>query len=268
MKFLKDLIYIKYNCVEEKEYKYNIKFALWALFFVLLYVWLYYFFYLLAEYFPQLIKYFSGVFGSLSFSLRFFVLFSIQEMILLGMLFLTFFMISWTLKSLWKNVYQFFKTKFVRKGFKPIFTTVLYSIFIYFLINSFLMILLKGFWITIPWLNWKEDVAVFLSWWHWNSYLDYAILIFSVSILWPLVEEIIYRWFITSVFLDRYWKYLWIILSSFLFTLVHFEWWVFLNLLMLSFMLSYVYYRTQSLYYSFAFHFIINFLWVLGIILS
>ena len=89
-----------------------------------------------------------------------------------------------------------------------------------------------------------------------------------VTIVWPLAEEIIYRWFITENLLKVFKPWIAILISSFIFAFVHFEWNVFGNLFLLSLWLNWIYYKTRSLSYSFVAHLLVNFIAFIVLILA
>lgn len=238
----------------------------WVLIYLFLYILIYIVVFVLWTYFSDNFIFILSFLSSFSFSNKFLILFLLQEILLIVLLLVSLVYING--KNWFPNLYYYFKNKFSWLWFRKILKYVLGMFFVYIFLNYGLISFLKFFNFSIPWLYWEQSVAVFLENWSWKTYYDYIVLIICVSIIWPFVEEIIYRGFITQIFLDRFWSKIWVFVSSFIFAFVHFEWNVFLNLFILSFILSFIYLRTKSLTYCFFFHFLINFLWVLAIIFA
>lgn len=189
----------------------------------------------------------------------FFFLFLIQEIILL------FFMIISLKISLGKStkILPYFYSKFNWLWWKKLFKYVFWSFFIYIFIISVLYSILSTLNINLPWFFGEQSISSILEKLNQPWIINTLLIIFTVAILWPIVEEIIYRWYITDILIKKIWKIWGILISSFLFAFVHMEFSVLWNLFILALILSYIYYKTESLRYSFAFHLLINWLWVL-----
>jgi len=191
---------------------------------------------------------------------RFWVFFLLQEILLLSILGISFAYYYWNLRWIWINIKSYFAQFFDWYGFKPLFWYSFWFLFLYLFINGLLNFLLVKYDIKIPWFFGEQEVMSFLQWFKLNSIDWIIIMFFSVVIVWPLIEELIYRWFITSVLINKLWPWFWMFTSAFIFDLVHMEWAVFWNIFILSFILSYIFYKTKSIWYTFWFHVAVNWL--------
>lgn len=190
-------------------------------------------------------------------------------------LFLIFFIIQYFLFFLWLfliiilfkfNIYDYIKSQFIFKWYKYF----LYAFVLYF-VMLLLLVLLKIFvdllWINIPWLFWEQKTISLIKN-ITNQDIKLVIMFFLfVVFIWPFIEEIIYRWFINKFLLDNLGYFKGIILSSLIFAFVHFEWNVFFNLFIVSLFINYLHYKSWSLYYTLFFHFLINFLTFISILI-
>ncbi len=237
---------------------------------IILYISLYLILNLLFLFFAQyLTNFLSFIWNSIPSSIIFLLLFILQEIVLLFLLWISFYyMRDKKFKNFWKYSIDYFKSKLHWKWWKFFFKYSLFPFFFYIFFVWFLFSILNKLNINIPWFFWEQKVANFLGWIPLSWFWDYFILFIIVAVIGPLIEEIIYRGFITNKLINRIGATWWIIISSLIFSFIHFEWQVFGNLFILSLILSYIYHRTWSICYSFWFHFLINFLWIIGIMLG
>ncbi|EQB86349.1 membrane protease YdiL (CAAX protease family) [Clostridium punense] len=89
-----------------------------------------------------------------------------------------------------------------------------------------------------------------------NNYL----MFFSLTITAPIFEEIICRGIILELFLKRYTDYSAIVLSAFIFGLMHMNISQFINAFIIGLILGYIYLKTRSLALCILGHFINNFI--------
>ena len=141
------------------------------------------------------------------------------------------------------------------------------GIWIYFFVSFILRYLTLKFGLEIPWLFGQQKSLLMLSTIELNTVFDYGIIFLMVVIIWPILEEIIFRWFVTNILLKNLKIWLWIFFSSLIFTLIHFERSVFFNIFLLALILSRIYYKTKSILCTFWFHFLINLLWFIWLLL-
>lgn len=137
----------------------------------------------------------------------------------------------------------------------------------YFLGNAVFLGILTVLERDIPGLYGDQMVITFLQWLPMDQWWEYVLIFFLVAIVWPIVEEVIFRGVITHVFMKQR-AYAWVVLAALLFALIHGERLVVRNLLILSLFLWHIYRKTWSLWYSFLFHFGINGIAISVLILS
>lgn len=89
-----------------------------------------------------------------------------------------------------------------------------------------------------------------------NNYL----MFFSLAITAPIFEEVISRGIILELFLKRYNDYVAIVLSAFIFGLIHMNIPQFINAFIIGLILGYIYLRTSSLALCILGHFVNNFI--------
>lgn len=156
--------------------------------------------------------------------------------------------------------------EFKWRWFKPF---LLYWILWYLLVAFFMWLieyLLLKLWIKIPGFFWQEKVLILVKKLatKWDIYIKFFLFV-VVVLIWPIVEEIIFRGFITESLIRWKDNIISIILSAFIFAFIHFEWAVFLNLFIISFWLSYTYWKTRSLIYTIFIHILVN--WITFIVM-
>jgi membrane protease YdiL (CAAX protease family) len=207
-----------------------------------------------------------GFIKDFSHSYKFMFLFSIQEIYLLWLLYVWFVFINGSFKWTYDKIKEYFMDLLAWKWFWKFVFYSFWMFLIYVMFSWLLYWLLDYFNLHIPWFYGKQQVAGLLQWLHLKTSLDYFLIYLWVVVFWPLVEEIIYRWFIANILINRFWWFVWIVISSFIFAFVHMEWEVMWNLFILSLILSFIFYRTRSLIYTYWFHIVVNgmgFLWLL-----
>jgi len=89
-----------------------------------------------------------------------------------------------------------------------------------------------------------------------NNYL----MFFSLTITAPIFEEVICRGIILELFLKRYNDYVGIVLSAFIFGLIHMNIPQFINAFIIGLILGYIYLKTRSLVLCILGHFVNNFI--------
>ena len=165
------------------------------------------------------------------------------------------------------DIIQFFKNQFKWKWLWYFFIFGIWWYFLVMLLMGLIRYITLKLWIQIPGSFWEEKVLTFVEdiVKKWNFYVKF-LLFFVVVFVWPIIEELIYRWFITKLLLEWKNSLLSLVLSAFIFAFVHFEWAVFRNLFVISLWLAYVYRKTRSLWYTVLIHIMINGLTFLYII--
>jgi len=170
----------------------------------------------------------------------------------------------WCKKWIFWNCKNYFKTKFKWLWIKKFFIYVIGWYFITLFVMKLIYLFinrLNSHWIYVPFF-WKKENAVHVVskiMKEWSIYLK-ILMFLTVTIIWPMVEEIIYRSFITEFLLKRKNSIISVILWSFIFAFVHFEWNVMWYLFFLGLYLWIIWYKTRSLVYTFLAHFLINFI--------
>jgi len=222
--------------------------------FILTYIWLSILFFLLVVWFWTIAFFFfleSSV--KIISSIYFFIFLAIvQETILLSTIYFS--APKYNRKNKIKDLFQLFFYKDIT-FLKTLLVLIISFIFILFM--EYLMNL------NIPYLSWdftsdQKDTIDFLK----SLTLIPALILWGILI--PFVEEIVFRWFLTSFFLHK--KYSIIIttiFSAFLFSIVHMQVWVIFPLFLTWVFLSIIYYKTGNLFYSFLAHVLNNSLSIL-----
>lgn len=214
--------------------------------------------------FPYITNYVSWFQLGWSQVITLFVLFIVQEIILFYLLYIA---------SRFAGGYSFTTLLSVslerscRKWRRFFWKYVIGWLLCYFTINALLLWVISVLGIEIPGLYGEQIVVSVLSWLEMSGRVEYAILFTMVAIVGPLVEEVLFRGFMTHSFMKE-WKFKWVILASLVFAAVHTEWAVVRNLVILSLFLGYIYWKTESIWYSFLFHVIINGFAVLALIIA
>lgn len=246
------------NFFNEENYDIN-KSILWIWVFLLLYLMLNISLIAIYAFFPWFLEYIFSFFAQFPWSINLFILVIIQEIILLTMLLIWIYVWkNYNIQKLLHFSWNFFKKQMKENNFSKILWYWVWFYILYIVISWFLYLFLNFFDLKIPWFFGEQDVATTI-WWIWTDFwYDYLLLFLAVWIIGPLVEEIIYRWFITKQLIKKRGWIIWWVLWAAIFALIHFERQVMGNLFILALFLSYIYYKTWSLTYCFAFHFIVN----------
>jgi membrane protease YdiL (CAAX protease family) len=187
--------------------------------------------------------------------LRLGMLFVIQELLLIGLLIIQFFVYAHQVT--WKHMRHFFAHQFQWKWWWVALHVVGGAFLLYFLINAFLLLVTQTYDIHIPWLFGEQLVMKALTALPFTLWWQKMGVVLAVVLIGPLVEEIIYRGFATKLLTQAVGKR-WVVIAAVLFSLAHMEWWVVINLFILALLLWVVYHKTQSLRYSLLFHMLIN----------
>jgi len=183
-----------------------------------------------------------------------YILFALQQVV-------TLLAIWWSMKMWWwmniESILEYFRERFMRKGRGLFWKRVVGWFIFYMLANGLLFMLVEAMWRTIPWLYGDQSVMVMLEEMNLTWAIDWILTVLMVVIIWPVVEELVYRGLITDALMQkrRWW---WVVLAAFIFALIHLEFAVFRNLFMLALILWVIYKKTWSMRYSFLFHVIIN----------
>lgn len=228
---------------------------------VLLYVWLNFSLIWFASFFDEqtrtIMNFFSQNFPE---SINFLFLFILQNIFVL--LFLLISYIIWkniNIKESVSNIYNFFKKQFFFIDTRSLFVYTFGMYFLYILISWAIMAIVTLIWVDIPGFFGTQEVWEVVTDISTETYRDYLILFFVIVILWPFIEELVYRWFVTNALWAKYGSRIGIIVGAFIFAFIHFERQVIWNLFILALLLWYVYYKTNgSLFYCFAFHVFVN----------
>lgn len=238
------------------------------IYFLLLFFWIQLIIWLLIDLFPAWLNFIDNIFNDSPLYIKFLFSFSIQEIFLFILLYLSlkyYFSDDYSFSI--DEIFSFYKWKFNWYGRWNVFKYVIWWFFVYIIISWILHNILELYSTQMPWLFWEQKVATVLSNLQWNGFFDNFVLYMWVAVIWPFVEELIFRWFISDFLFKKYSKISAILISSFIFSFIHLERAVFFNLFILAIILTYIYYKTNSLIYTFLFHFIINGLGVIWIML-
>lgn len=189
----------------------------------------------------------------------FFSLFILQEMFLL---IITYIVLEYNIIRRWiysaKSVVQFFKEQLFFPKWKSFITLIFGSYLLMIFSLAVISVIAEYLPFSLYWLNWVQKTVEFV----WNMQLDTPLQIFliwvCIVIIAPIVEEIIYRWMISKLLINKYWEIIWIISSSLIFALIHWEMAIIINLFVMWMFLTYIYHKSGSLYYSIVYHIFIN----------
>jgi membrane protease YdiL (CAAX protease family) len=116
---------------------------------------------------------------------------------------------------------------------------------------------MQNFGREIPWFNGEQWLVSIFEWFALGARRQYLVMFLLISIITPLVEESIYRTFLTDL-LSQHGSMFWVVAGAFIFAASHLEIGVFVNLFILGLILGYIYHKTKSWWYPFFFHLIIN----------
>lgn len=191
-----------------------------------------------------------------------FFLFIVQELLLLGIFALVF-----RRRKGRESIVAFFRARFQWKGWILAIKRSVGGVLVYIMGSALLFGALEYLNITIPWLYGEQMVMTMLQWISLEVRYDYLLLILLAVVIGPLVEELLFRWFVTDT-LAKHLGWSGIVLASILFATAHMEWGVVINLTILALFLSYIYRKTGSMRYSLIFHMGINGLAVMVLIMS
>ncbi|MBS8121909.1 CPBP family intramembrane glutamic endopeptidase [Candidatus Vampirococcus lugosii] len=226
--------------------------------FVGLYLMLNLFLKYLPTYYVELIKsFFLSL--NLNFISIFIIAFLFQQIFVGIFLFIAMKVSENNIKEKFFNyIINFYKKQFVWLGFINLFKYTIGAYFLYILISGFLLFIINLIGINFPGFFGEQNVANFIGQISINNWYEHLIMFLMIAILVPLIEEIVYRGYIQKMLTEGYGKYIGIFFSAFIFTFIHFEFSVFGNLFILALILAYIYNKTKSLIYTFAFHFLVN----------
>lgn len=190
-----------------------------------------------------------------------FILFGIQQL-------LTLLVLRWSLAEwgwTWlDSVIQYMDERNHRKGRGLFWKRVVGGFLCYMVVNALLYTILESAGIQIPGLYGEQWVVEMLQQINTDWVLDWVMMFLMVAIVWPIVEELVYRGLITDALMQR--RRRWgVVLAAFIFALIHLEFAVFRNLFILAMILWVIYYKTGSMRYSFLFHLMINGMGVLAL---
>lgn len=183
-----------------------------------------------------------------------FLLFGIQQLLTLWTLFASVYW--WGLFSR-DDVSNYFYERWRRKWFRFFWIRVIWGFFFYIICNALLFTWLQFMWWDIPWLYGEQSVMTLISELQISTWFDRFLTVLMVVFLWPIVEELVYRWLITDVFMRSRW-FRWVLIWAVIFAFIHMEFAVIWNLFILALILWIIYQKTESMRYSFLFHMIIN----------
>lgn len=226
--------------------------AIFLVLYILLQLWLYF----VIIFFASDIFSYTAFFQVWSDTGKISFLILVQSLIFLFFLYLVY---TWRKKPSQKNknILLCLRKRRQRKWWIPVRNYVFGSIIIFFAFNLVLSWVLWYFNIEIPGLYGEQMVMTMLQGISVELRREKIVIFVFVVLFAPLVEEIIWRGFVT----DRLMKYRQgqgVFLAALLFAVAHMEWWVIRNLVILACFLGYIYRKTKSLRYSFFFHIIIN----------
>ncbi len=190
-----------------------------------------------------------------------YILFALQQLVTLVVIWWS--MKGWGRKS-FDEIFQYFSERFVWKWWGLFWKRVVWWFFAYMLINGALFTLVESLWVSIPWLYGDQAVMTMLEEMNLTGAMDWIMTILMIVIVWPIVEELVYRGLVTDALMQK-WRWWWVSLAAFIFALIHLEFAVFRNLFLLALILWVIYKKTWSMRYSFLFHVIINGMWIVAL---
>lgn len=190
-----------------------------------------------------------------------YIFFGIQQI-------LTLFVLRWALEEGNRNwldtVIQYLNDRMQRKG-RWLFRKRVVGWFLFYLIlNGVLYSLVTNLWREIPGLYGDQSVMLMLEDMKISGVMWRLMTFVMIALVWPIVEELVYRWLITDALMQRRRRW-WVAGAAFIFAFIHLEFGVFWNLFILALILGVVYYKTWSMRYSFLFHLMINAMWLLAL---
>lgn len=160
-------------------------------------------------------------------------------------------------RSGWDSVKRYFEERAQRKGRGMFWKRVIWGFLFYMLFSAALYTLIESLGLNIPWLYGEQWVQVMLQEMNITGAMDWIITILMIVIVWPIVEEMVYRGLITDALMQKRRRW-WVVLAAAIFALIHMEPHVMWNLFILALILWVIYYKTWSMRYTFLFHLIIN----------
>lgn len=190
-----------------------------------------------------------------------YLLFALQQIVTIGILWVS----LWKWWRPWRDGFVAYFDKRNQRKWRWLFWKRVVGWFVaYMIINGLLYTLVQSMWWTIPWLYGDQSVMQILQDMNISTTIDWIMTILMIVIVWPIVEELVYRWLITDALMQKR-RRRGVILAAFIFALIHLEFAVFRNLFLLALILWVIYYKTWSMRYSFLFHVIINGMWILAL---
>ncbi len=188
-------------------------------------------------------------------------LFALQSLLSLGLLF--FALYYWWVKGR-ANVNEYFADRWRVDGVWWIVKWVILPLVIYFVGMWLLYAWLDMYDVQVPGLFWEQEMVSMLKNLDLTSNVAWVMAILMIVVVGPLVEELVFRAYLTDIFMSKWWVF-WVLLVTFFFTFVHVEWAVFWNIFIISTVLWIVYYNTKSYAYTFLIHVVINWLALLAL---
>ncbi len=193
-----------------------------------------------------------------------YIFFALQQL-------LTLMVLWWSLHLSWwsgrDKVKGYFEERAQRKGRWLFWKRVVWGFLFYILLNAVLYLLIQTLGVEIPWFYGEQWVQVMLQEMNITGAMDWIITILMIVIVWPIVEEMVYRGLITDALMQKR-RWGGVFLAAAIFALIHMDPNVMWNLFILALILWVIYYKTWSMRYAFLFHVIINGMWVFVLWLS
>lgn len=162
------------------------------------------------------------------------------------------------------TVVQYLNDRMERKGRWLFWKRVVGWFVFYMLLNGLLYSLVTHFGLEIPGLYGEQSVMLLLEDMQISWLISWIMTFVMIALVWPIVEELVYRWLVTDALMQRR-RWWWVIAAAFIFALIHLEFGVFWNLFILALILWAIYYKTGSMWYSFLFHLMINAMWLIAL---
>lgn len=192
------------------------------------------------------------------------VLFLIQEVIIILLFYVVWRSVTW---QTWYSLLIDLRERRQWKGRGYVGIYVGGWLLLYFIVNAILLSLITYLGRDIPGLYGEQIVINLLTGLSLSSWREWFVIGLLVVVVWPVIEELLFRGVVTHVFMKQR-AFQGVFLAALLFAAAHAERAVVWNLVILSLFLGYIYRKTGSMRYSFLFHFGINWLAMLILVLS
>lgn len=164
-------------------------------------------------------------------------------------------------------IISFFRERSQRKWWMLAIKRSVGGLIAYIFLSGILLWILEYTGVTIPGMYGEQMVMTVLQSIALEGWIDYLLLFLLAVIVGPIVEELLFRGFLTDT-LAKHRGWWGVLLAAIIFAVAHLEWGVVINLTILALFLSYIYRKTWSMRYSLLFHMGINGLAVVALILS